>query len=88
MHASGRRPSRCGRCPGGAGRRRGGKAGTGLPLRLTLGRLTAALELAVAEGKLARNPARYVRPPTHTARVRKTCTAAQVAWSETAHVHA
>src|SRR5487761_712224 len=44
-----------------AGRRRGGKAGTPLSprsVRLTLGRLTAALESAVEEGKLARNPAR------------------------------
>jgi integrase len=64
-----------------AGRRRGGKAGTGLSarsVRLTLGRLAAALELAVAEGKLARNPARYVKPPAHAPRERETWTAAEV----------
>jgi len=58
-----------------SGRRRGGKAGTGLSarsVRLTLGRLTAALELAVAEGKIARNPARYVKPPKHAPRERET----------------
>ncbi|MDA8321313.1 MAG: tyrosine-type recombinase/integrase [Actinomycetota bacterium] len=51
-----------------AGRRRGGKPGTGLgarSVRLTLGRLTAALEMAVAEGKLARNPAALVKPPAY-----------------------
>jgi len=32
---------------------------------LTLGRLTAALDMAVAEGKIARNPARLVRSPEH-----------------------
>jgi integrase len=64
-----------------AGRRRGGKPGTGLSarsVRLTLGRLTAALESAVAEGKLARNPARYVKPPAHTPRERETWTATEV----------
>jgi integrase len=64
-----------------AGRRRGGKAGTGLSarsVRLTLGRLTAALELALAEGKLGRNPARYVKPPAHNPRERETWTAAEV----------
>jgi integrase len=64
-----------------AGRRRGGKAGTGLSarsVRLTLGRLTAALELAVEEGKLARNPARYVKPPKHEPRERETWSAAEV----------
>jgi integrase len=64
-----------------AGRRRGGKAGTPLSarsVRLTLGRLTAALESAVEEGKLARNPARHVRPPKHTPRERETWAAAEV----------
>ena len=64
-----------------AGRRRGGKAGTGLSarsVRLTLGRLTAALELAVEEGKLARNPARYVKPPKHEPRERETWSADEV----------
>jgi integrase len=64
-----------------AGRRRGGRAGTGLSarsVRLTLGRLTAALELAVEEGKLARNPARYVKPPKHAPRERETWSADEV----------
>lgn len=64
-----------------SGRRRGGSAGTGLSarsVRLTLGRLTAALEMAVAEDKLAKNPARYVKPPQHTPRRRETWTAAEV----------
>lgn len=64
-----------------SGRRRGGKAGSGLSarsVRLTLGRLTAALEMAVEEGKLSRNPARYVRPPAHVPRERQTWTAAEV----------
>ena len=42
-----------------SGRRRGGKAGTGLSarsVRLTLGRLTAALEMAVAERKIGMEP--------------------------------
>jgi hypothetical protein len=43
-----------------------------------MGRLTAALELTVAEGKLARNPARYVKPPAHTPRERETWTATEV----------
>lgn len=58
-----------------AGRRRGGKPGTGLSgrtVRLTLGRLSAALEMAVLEGKLVRNVARLVKPPEHTPRERET----------------
>lgn len=64
-----------------SGRRRGGQAGSGLSarsVRLTLGRLTAALESAVEEGKLARNPARYVKPPKHTPRERETWSAPEV----------
>jgi integrase len=64
-----------------SGRRRGGRAGTGLSarsVRLTLGRLTAALEMAVAERKIGWNPARYVKPPEHTPRERETWTAAEV----------
>jgi integrase len=64
-----------------SGRRRGGKAGSGLSARsaaLTLGRLTAALEMAVAEDKLARNPARHVKPPQHTPRKQETWAAAEV----------
>jgi len=64
-----------------AGRRRGGKPGTGLSgrtARLTLGRLTAALELAVLEGKLVRNVAKLVTPPDHTQRERETWSKAEV----------
>ncbi|MCU1670610.1 MAG: Site-specific recombinase XerD [Blastococcus sp.] len=49
-----------------SGRKRGGKAGTPLKARsvqLMLGRLTAALEMAVLEGKLVRNVAKLVDPP-------------------------
>lgn len=48
------------------GRRRGGKPGTPLgarSVRLTLGRLNAAFEMACMDGKLAANPCRYVRLP-------------------------
>ena len=57
-----------------SGRRRGGQPGTGLSGRsvaLTLGRLTSALEMAVKEGKLVRNPAALVEPPPHEQRERK-----------------
>lgn len=53
-----------------AGRKRSGKPGTGLgprSVRLTLGRLKAALEMAVDEGKLVRNVARLVKPPEYIA---------------------
>ena len=63
------------------GRRRGGKPGTGLSgrtARLTLGRLTAALEMAVLEGKLVRNVAKLVTPPEHTPRERDTWSKAEV----------
>jgi len=64
-----------------AGRRRGGKPGTGLSgrtARLTLGRLKAALEMAVLEGKLVRNVAKLVEPPEHTQRERATWSKAEV----------
>ena len=64
-----------------AGRRRGGKPGTGLSgrtARLTLGRFTAALEAAVLEGKLVRNVARLVKPPEHTPRERETWSKVEV----------
>lgn len=64
-----------------AGRRRGGKPGTGLSgrsARLTLGRLSAALDAAVLEGKLVRNVARLVKPPEHTPRERDTWSKAEV----------
>ena len=52
-----------------------GKPGTGSSgrsARLTLGRLTAALEMAVLEGKLVRNVARLVTPPEHIPGERET----------------
>ncbi len=64
-----------------AGRRRGGKPGTGLSgrtARLTLGRLSAALEAAVLEGKLVRNVAKLVSPPEYTPRERETWSKAEV----------
>jgi integrase len=50
------------------GRKRGGKPGTGLSGRsvnLTLGRLKAAFELAVKEGKLVRNVVALVEPVSY-----------------------
>ena len=60
------------------GRRRGGTPGTPLgprSVRLTLGRLRAALEMACQEGWLARNPAEHVRLPAQHRRAGTT-------WSE------
>jgi integrase len=60
-------------------RRRGGKAGTGLgprSVRLTLGRLKAAFEMAVDEGRLVRNVVKLVAPPEYTPGERAT-------WSRT-----
>jgi len=62
-----------------SGRRRGGKAGTGLgprSVRLTLGRLKAAFEMAVDEGRLVRNVVKLVAPPEYTPGERAT-------WSRT-----
>jgi integrase len=59
------------------GRRRGGKAGTGLShrtVRLTLQQLAAAFEQACEDGRLARNPCRFVKPPAAAGR-------REVAWS-------
>lgn len=64
-----------------SGRKRGGKPGTGLSgrsARLTLGRLTAALEMATLKGKLVRNVAKLVKPPEHTPRERDTWSKAEV----------
>lgn len=64
-----------------SGRRRGGKPGTGLSgrsVRLTLGRLTAALEMATLEGKLVRNVAKLVKPPDHAPRERETWSRGEV----------
>lgn len=51
-----------------SGRRRGGKPGTGLgprSIRLTLGRLTAAFEMATLEGIVPRNVVKLVKPPKY-----------------------
>jgi integrase len=64
-----------------SGRRRGGKPGTGLgarSVRLTLGRLKAAFEMAVDEGRLARNVVRLVTPPTYKAAERDTWSRVEV----------
>ena len=52
-------------------RKRSGPPGTGLgarSIRLTLGRLSAAFEMAMLEGLLARNVVRLVEPPTYKRR--------------------
>ena len=64
-----------------SGRRRGGEPGTGLgarSVRLTLGRLKAAFEMAVDEGRLARNVVRLVTPPTYKPAERDTWSTAEV----------
>jgi integrase len=51
-----------------SGRKRGGTPGTGLgprSVRLTLGRLKAAFEMAVDEGRLVRNVVKLVTPPEY-----------------------
>lgn len=63
------------------GRRRGGKAGTGLgprSVQLTLGRLTAALDVALEEGLIVRNVAKLVTAPTYVPAERAAWTAEQV----------
>jgi hypothetical protein len=55
------------------GRKRGGKPGTGLgprSVRLTLGRLKAAFEMAMDEGRLTRNVVKLVTPPEYTPKER------------------
>jgi integrase len=64
-----------------SGRKRGGKPGTGLSGRsvnLTLGRLKAAFEQAVEEGKLVRNVVRLVKPVEYQQAERQTWTKAEV----------
>jgi integrase len=64
-----------------SGRKRGGKPGTGLgtrSVRLTLGRLKAAFEMAVDEGKLVRNVVKLVTPPEYTPKERDTWSKTQV----------
>ncbi|CAM3711053.1 Site-specific recombinase XerD [Nocardiopsis rhodophaea] len=63
------------------GRKRGGKPGTGLSGRsvnLTLGRLKAAFELAVPEGKLVRNVVALVKPVSYRQAERETWNEAEV----------
>ena len=63
------------------GRKRGGKAGTGLgprSIRLTLGRLVAALDMAQAEGLVVRNVAKLVTPPAYEPAERAGWSAEQV----------
>ena len=70
-----------------SGRKRGGKAGTGLgprSIRLTLGRLAAALDMAQAEGLVVRNVAKLVTPPSYVAAERDTWSTAEVATFKTA----
>jgi integrase len=64
-----------------SGRRRGGRPGTPLgsrSVRLTLGRLSAAFELACQDGRLAANPCRYVRLPSQAKREGTTWSDAQL----------
>jgi hypothetical protein len=64
-----------------SGRRRGGQVGTGLghrSVRLTLGRLKAAFEMAVDEGRLGRNVVELVTPPEYTPGQRATWSRADV----------
>lgn len=64
-----------------SGRKRGGKPGTGLSGRsvnLTLGRLKAAFELAVREGKLVRNVAALVDAVSYQQEERETWSKAEV----------
>ncbi len=64
-----------------SGRRRGGKPGSGLgarSARLTLGRLKAAFEMAVDEGRLARNVVRLIQPPSYRPAERDTWSRAEV----------
>jgi integrase len=66
---------------GGAQRKRGGKPGTGLGarwVRLTLGRLKAAFEMAVDKGKLVRNVGKLVTPPGYSPKECDTWSKAEV----------
>jgi integrase len=63
------------------GRKIGGKAGTGLGPRsviLALGRLQAAFTMAVADGRLVRNPVEHVKRPQLAASERQTWTRDEV----------
>ncbi|MGY1499180.1 site-specific integrase [Streptomyces sp. QTS52] len=66
-------------------RRIGGKAGTGLSVRtvsLTLGRLRAALNLAIRRGLVARNVAEHVTIPRQARKDDKARRKARVPWTE------
>jgi len=63
------------------GRKRGGKPGTGLgarSVRLTLGRLSAAFDLAARDRLVTSNPCQYVKLPEQGKRQPATWSAAQV----------
>lgn len=61
-------------------------------MRLTLGRLSAAFELAVLEGRLGRNPVKLVEPPEYTPTERSTWSQDQVqrflTWAAMHRLHA
>jgi integrase len=64
-----------------SGRKRGGTPGTGLgprSVRLTLGRLKAAFEMAVDEGRLVRNVVKLVTPPEYKPKERDIWSKAEV----------
>lgn len=64
-----------------SGRKRGGKPGAGLgprSVRLTLGRLKAAFEMAVDEGRLVRNVVKLVTPPEYKPQERDIWSKAEV----------
>ncbi|RBM16677.1 site-specific integrase [Streptomyces sp. PT12] len=68
-----------------SGRIRGGKPGTGLGIRsvrLTLGRLRAALNMAVRRRLVARNVAQYVTIPRHAREAAAAAKAKRVPWTE------
>lgn len=78
-----------------SGRKRGGKPGTGLgprSVRLTLGRLNAAFELAFLEGKVVRNPVALVSAPEYVPAERDTWSNAEVhrflTWAKLDRLHA
>lgn len=67
-------------------RRRGGKTGTGVGLRavqLTLGRLRAALNLAIRRGLVVRNVAQHVTIPRWARDAAKAAKKARQPWDET-----
>ena len=64
-----------------SGRKRGGTPSTGLgprSVRLTLGRLKAAFEMAVDEGRLVRNVVKLVTPPEYKPKERQIWSKAEV----------